>query len=584
MSPSRRLAAYILRYRSSFLLGLGSVVIAASVSLAGPWVLKYAVDDLRTGVTMEKVRLYAGALLALALVGGVFRFLMRRVIMGVARSIEYDMRNDFFAQLQRFELAYFQQRRTGDLMSRATNDLNAVRMMIGPAAMFSANTALTLVVGIALMISMHPWLALVALLPLPVVSLSVRHMGAAVHRRFEGIQEQLADISAVMQETLAGVRVVRAYRQEAPEVARFGRANLEYLRRNRGLIGVMALFSPIIGLFMGTSALLVLWLGSREVVAGRMSVGELVAFNGYLVLLSWPVIAFGWVSNLIQRGTASWKRMVEVWDTPVGIDEPATGGRLPAGPSPLDGDIEFRHLTFTYGDAVVLQDVDVRLAAGTTTAVVGATGSGKSTLLSLLPRLHEAPEGTVFIGGVDVRDLPLGLLRRSIGFVQQEPFLFSASVADNVAFGAMGAAVEPGDVEAAAAVARLDQDILDLPQGYQTMVGERGVTLSGGQKQRVALARALMVEPRILILDDALSAVDTYTEEEILRGLRAAMQRRTSLIVSHRISTVRHADLILVLDGGRIVEQGTHDSLVGQNGAYAALYRKQLLEDELEAS
>ena len=584
MSPTRRLAAYVLRYRTSFLLGLGSVVIAASVSLAGPWVLKYAVDDLRAGVTMEKVRLYAGALLALALIGGVFRFLMRRVIMGVARSIEYDMRNDFFAQLQRFELAYFQQRRTGDLMSRATNDLNAVRMMIGPAAMFSANTALTLVVGIAMMISMHPWLALVALLPLPVVSLSVRYVGAAVHRRFERIQEQLADISAVMQETLAGVRVVRTYQQEASEVARFGRANQEYLLSNRGLIGVMALFSPSIGLFMGTSTLLVLWLGSREVVADRMSVGELVAFNGYLVLLSWPVIAFGWVSNLIQRGTASWKRMVEVWDTPVGIDESAEGGRLPAGPSPLDGDIEFRHLSFAYGDAVVLRDVNVRLPAGTTTAVVGPTGSGKSTLLSLLPRLHEAPEGTVFIGGVDVRDLPLGLLRRSIGFVQQEPFLFSASVADNVAFGAMGAAVEPGDVERAAAVARLDKDIPDLPQGYETTVGERGVTLSGGQKQRVALARALMVEPRVLVLDDALSAVDTYTEAEILRGLRAMMRQRTSLIVSHRISTVRHADLILVLDGGRIVEQGTHDSLVAEHGAYAALYRKQLLEDELGAS
>jgi ATP-binding cassette subfamily B protein len=580
MSPARRLLGYAARYRRSFLFGLVCVVLTTSLSLAAPWVLKYAVDDLAHGVTGAKVRMYAAGLLALAALGGLFRFLMRRIIIGASRDVEYDLRNDFFAHLQRLDLAYFQQRQTGDLMSRATNDLNAVRMMIGPAVMYTSSTFLTFVVAIVLMVSIDGRLTAIALVPMPLVTFAVRYFGAAIHQRFERIQAQLSTISAVTQESLAGVRVVRAYRQEPFELSRFRDANQEYVRRNKALIRLQAVYFPSMGLLMGIGALLVLWLGSREVIAGRMTIGELVAFNAYLMMLAWPMIAFGWVTNLLQRGMASWGRMVEVMDAVPQVTDAADV----VEPWEVRGDIEFRHLTFAYGDTVILHDVSVTIPAGTTAAIVGATGSGKSTLLHLLPRLHEAPPGTVFIDGIDVRRTPLSLLRGAIGFVPQEPFLFSSSIADNIAFGARGEQASRDRVEQAAAVARLDKDIADFPAGYDTVVGERGITLSGGQKQRTAIARALILEPRILLLDDALSAVDTYTEEEILHRLTAVMRQRTAIIVSHRISTVRGADQILVLDGGRIAERGTHDDLVRRDGLYADLYRKQLLEEELAAS
>jgi ATP-binding cassette, subfamily B, multidrug efflux pump len=582
MSPHRRLLAYVLRYRRAFVAGLVCVVGTATVGLAAPWVLKLAIDDLTRGVDIEKVRFYGAAVFGLAAVGGVFRFLMRRIIIGASRDIEYDLRNDFFAHVQRLDVAYFQHHRTGDLMSRATNDLNAVRMMIGPAVMYSATTALTFVVGIVLMLSINVWLTLVALVPLPLISIAVKYVGSVVHRRFERIQAQLSEISAMTQETLSGVRVVRAYGQEAFEAQRFRRANEEYVSHNRGLIRIQSLFYPIMGLLMGVGALLVLWLGSREVVAQRMTVGELVAFNSYLMMLSWPMIAFGWVTNLLQRGMASWGRMIEVFDAvPRITDANATQHITSVGQ--VRGEIEFRNLTFSYGERAVLQDVSAVLPAGTRTAIVGATGSGKSTLLSLLPRLHDPMPGTVFIDGVDVREIPLPVLRGAIGFVPQEPFLFGTTIAENIAFGVGGS--QPHErIEQSAAIARLDKDVATFPSRYDTTIGERGITLSGGQKQRTAIARALLVDPRILILDDALSAVDTYTEEEILSRLRGAMRQRTSIIVSHRVSTVRHADQILVLDDGRIVERGTHEHLIRQNGVYADLHRKQLLEEELAAS
>jgi ATP-binding cassette subfamily B protein len=391
----------------------------------------------------------------------------------------------------------------------------------------------------------------------------------------------------VTQESLSGVRVVRAYRQEAFEIERFRRANEEYVARNRGLIVVQGLYYPSMGFLMGIGALIVVWLGSREVVAGRMTVGELVAFNAYLMMLSWPMIAFGWVTNLIQRGMASWKRMLEVLDAePLVADRQGLPRSLPekSGTGLYGPRIEFRNLTFAYGDQVILRDVSAVLPAGTTTAIVGATGAGKSTLLNLLPRLHNPPAGTVFIDGVDVREIPLDELRGAIGFVPQEPFLFSATLAQNIAFGARGDQDQPDRIDQAAKTARLDKDIADFPRGYETVIGERGITLSGGQKQRTAIARALIVDPKILVLDDALSAVDTYTEEEILARLGGVMRERTSILVSHRVSTVRGADQILVLDGGGIAERGTHDELVSRNGLYAELYRKQLLEEELEAS
>ena len=588
MGPAfRRLLPFVLRYRRQFVIGLVCVVISTSIQLLSPWILKYAIDDLTGGVTEQKLAGYALLLLGIALIGGVFRFLMRRILIGASRDIEYDVRNAFFARLQQMPLAYYQARRTGDLMSRATNDLNAVRMMIGPAVMYSSSTILVFVVAIILMVSIDGRLTLIALLPLPLVSISVWYFGSAIHKRFERIQEQLANVSAVVQEALAGVRVVRAYNQEAHEIGRFEAANTEYLHRNRVLIRLQGMFYPSMTLFLGFGSLLVLWLGSREVIRGRISLGDFVAFNAYLVMLSWPMIAFGWVTNMLQRGMASWKRMLEVLDAPPEISDShvTEAGRN----APLSGEIEFRNLTFVYPGTTtpVLHDISLRIAAGQTVAFVGATGSGKSTLIGLLPRLHEPPAGTVLMDGVDIREIPISALRGAIGFVPQEPFLFSDSIGENVAFGVAADIVDASAgerVREAGAIARLDKDLDAFPNGYDTLVGERGITLSGGQKQRTALARAVMTNPRVLVLDDALSAVDTYTEEEVLSRLRAIMRQRTALIVSHRVSTVRGADLIVVLDRGRIAERGTHDELVRRGGLYAELHRKQLLEEELAAS
>ena len=585
MAPAfRRLLPFLLVYRRQFITGLLCVIVTTTIQLLSPWVLKYAIDDLNAGVTRSKLAFYASTLLGIACIGGVFRYLMRRILIGASRDIEFDVRNAFFARLQLMPLGYYQARRTGDLMSRATNDLNAVRMMIGPAVMYSANTILVFIVAIVLMASLDGTLTTMALLPLPVVTIVVKYFGTAIHKRFEAIQDQLANLSAVVQEGLAGVRVVRAYNQQAHEIERFSEVNREYVTRNRVLIRLQGLFFPSMTLFLGFGSLLVLWIGSRHVIRGEITLGEFVAFNAYLVMLSWPMIAFGWVTNILQRGMASWKRMLEVLDAVPDIDDRhvTEAGRT----APMTGAIEIRDLVFTYPgtDRPVLDHVSLKIAAGQTVALVGATGSGKSTLIHLIPRLHDPPEGTMFLDGIDVREIPLDQLRGAIGFVPQEPFLFSDTIAGNVALGGERATPDAERLQSAAAIARLDKDIAAFPKGYETLVGERGITLSGGQKQRTAIARAVLLNPRILILDDALSAVDTYTEEEILERLRVFMRKRTSIIVSHRVSTVRHADLIVVLQEGRIAEQGTHDDLVRLGGLYADLHQKQLLQEELAAS
>jgi ATP-binding cassette subfamily B multidrug efflux pump len=570
VTPVRRLFPYIRRYRREYLLGFASLMLCSTMFAVSPLVLQFAIDDLYAGVTRSKLAFYAGVLLLIAGLAGYFRYQMRRIIISASRGFEYDLRNDFFAHLERLPVSFFQQNRTGDLMSRATNDLSSVRMMVGPAVMYLANTLITAVVSLSLMFSLDVRLTLIVLLPLPIVSITVKMFGTAIHKTFEEVQEKLSDMSAVVQESLTGVRVVRAYRQEHAEIARFRESNIDYLRHNKRLTRLQGAFFPTMSLFLGISALLALWLGSRDVTSGRLTVGELVAFNAYLAQLAWPMIAFGWVTNLLERGMASWKRMLVVMETvPLIRDEEGLDRRLGTRDSGL-GAIEFRNLSFLYGTREVLSNVSF---------------SVKSTLVNLLPRLQNPPRGTVFIDGRDVRDIPLSELRSLIGFVPQEPFLFSDTLADNVAFGVPGVKQDdPARIAAAATVAQLDKDVRDFPLGYETMVGERGITLSGGQKQRTAIARAVVTDPRILILDDALSAVDTYTEEEILSRLRGVMSNRTAIIISHRISTVREADQIVVLDNGRVVEKGRHDELIRMSGHYAELYKKQLLEEELAAS
>ncbi len=571
----RRLLPHLGRHRGALFFGLVSLLLTTAASVANPWVLRHVIDDLAIEVTREKLWLYAGVLLGLVVFEGVFRFLMRRVLIGMSRRLEYELRNDVFEHLTLLSPRYYQEHRIGEVLSRASNDMAAVRAVLGPGIMYTANTVATFAGTVTLMLLISPRLTALALVPLAFVSFLVRHYGRQVHDRFEEVQAQLAEMSALVQENLSGARVVRAYAQEAHEEASFATANEEYVSRSRGLVRITGILYPGIQFFMGVGALTVLWLGGRMVVAGAISLGEFVAFGAYLVMLHWPMIALGWVVNLFERGEASMGRINAIFDAPVEIrdEDPLDVGEI-------QGEVEFRSLTFGYGETKILHDIDLKVPAGTTVAIVGPTGSGKSTLVSLIPRLWDAPPGTLLVDGNDVRRIPLGTLRGAVGFVPQESFLFSDSVRDNVAFGLRESHTER--VEWAAEVAQLAGDVREFPRGFETHVGERGITLSGGQKQRAALARALAVDPRILVLDDTLSAVDTQTEEKILQGLGEVMRTRTTFLVSHRVSTVKSADLIVVLREGRIVERGTHDELVGLGGFYADLHRRQLLEKQMD--
>jgi ATP-binding cassette subfamily B protein len=577
---SARLLPYLARYRRGLTWGLACVALSNFIGLAQPQVLRLAVDDLYKGVTAEKLGRYALILFGIGLVAGSFRFAMRKAVIGISRHVEFDLRNDLFAHLQSLPLQYYQRTRIGDIMSRATNDLAAVRMMLGPGLMYLVNTVVVSGVSIGYMLAISPRLTLYSMLPLPLVTLSAWFFGERIHHRFEEIQAHFATISARVQESLAGVRLVRAFNREARELDEFEVLNREYLEKNVRLIQTSGLFNPSLAFFSGLAALLALYLGGREVVKGHITLGEFVAFTVYLASLNWPMVALGWVVGLFQRGAASFRRLLEILDQPREIESPAEA----LAPAHCRGDLEFRSLTFAYPGAGrdALREVSFAVPAGQTVALVGHTGSGKSTLLSLLPRLFDPPRGAVFLDGVDVRDYELAWLRSKIAWAPQETFLFSATVAENIAYGLEAAASD--DIERAARIAHLEGAIRSFPQGFATPVGERGITLSGGQKQRTAIARAVLRDAPVLLLDDCLSSVDTHTEEAILSGLRREMRRRTTLLVSHRVSTVRDADMILVLEEGAIVERGTHDDLIGHGGRYAALWREQQLEEEIEAS
>jgi ATP-binding cassette, subfamily B, multidrug efflux pump len=577
---------YLKRYWRRFVLGGLALITYNGTKAMVPLVVGGAIDDMRHGLSAGKVEYHALRLLALAATSGIFLYLMRQIIIGASREIEYDLRNDLFAHLELQPQSFFQQHRTGDIMARSTNDLNAVRQLLGPAIMYSANTLFFTAIALPFMLRISPWLTLCAFVPLPFASVLVQYFGARIHTRFERIQSMFSDISAQAEENFSGARLIRAFAQEEAQIAAFEESNREYIQRSLRLARLMAMLWPTLEFFLGISMMLTLFVGGREVILHHMTVGQFSTYNVYMVQLIWPMIAIGWVVNLVQRGAASVVRIDQLMKQQPAIDDSEAKPELAS--TPIAGSIEFNHLSFAYATGgEVLHNISLEIPAGSSLAIVGPTGSGKSTLVSLIPRLQDAAHGMVLIDGRPIHEYPLGTLRKAMGFVPQETFLFSTTLTDNIAFGVPETSGQEAHrelelaVESAARTAHIATEILEFPQGFATVVGERGMTLSGGQKQRTSIARAILRDPRILILDDALASVDTYTEEQILNGLRTAMQGRTTILIAHRVSTARNADRIAVLVDGRIAELGTHDELLARGGYYSDLFEKQSLEEEI---
>jgi ATP-binding cassette subfamily B protein len=605
MEELRKFARYFKPYKWQVIAGIVFILFSMAFGLYVPYLVGDAIDDYKLSswngtLTVEKISIHAALILGASLLSGIFLFWQRRLLINASRHIEYDMRRDFYAALVNQPLEYFQNNRVGDLMARATNDLGAIRQIVGPMILYSFQAIFALAIVLPVMLRINVKLTLLLLIPMPFVSLTVKFLGQQIHVRFEKIQEFFSDITARAQENLTGVRVVRAYAQEDAEIEKFQQLNREYAKRNVALVKFGAAMRPLLFFFIGLGFVIIVAVGVPMAVRGEITAGNFTAFILYLQRMIWYLIALGYVVNLYQRGTASLKRFNEILETVPTIKDAPDAKTQPK----IKGNIEFRNLNFAYNGTPVLRDINLKIEEGQTIAFVGKTGSGKSTLISLIPRLLNAPEEMIFLDDVPIRKFPLEQLRKSIGFVPQETFLFSNTLAENIAFGVQDSGFKVQDSELknqdsngkseilnleseirkSAEIAALADDIKDFPYKYEQLVGERGITLSGGQKQRTAIARAVMRNPRILILDDSLSAVDTYTEEKILRGLREVRENKTTLIISHRISTVRDADLICVLDGGKIIERGTHGELIKFGGEYADLYQRQLLEEELEAT
>jgi ATP-binding cassette subfamily B multidrug efflux pump len=597
MKSLLRLLPYLKKYKRTLLWGLLTVVLSNVFTVFQPQIVGSAIDKLKIGIETKNIDgsgilFYAAALVALNLIAGIFTYLTRQTIIVVSRHIEFDLRNDFLKHIQKLSLSYYQNTPTGDLMAHATNDIGSVRNVVGPGIMYPSDTIMTLSMVLVMMFLTNWQITLYALIPMPLVSYAVYKLGKQIHKKFEERQEQFSLLTTRAQENLSGIRIVKAYVREEYEIDRFKKLSWEYLKKNLVLAKIQSILWPLMFLLVGSSLVIIVYVGGLKVINGEMSIGTLTAFFGYLTLLIWPMIAFGWVTNLLQQGAASMGRLMKIMDTQPEIrDTDETNISI----KDIQGRIEFRNVSFTHKNAQspTLNNINLEIPQGTTIAIVGYTGSGKSTIINLIPRLHDITGGELLIDGINIKKIPLEVLRSNIGYVQQETFLFSDTLKENISYGILEngeGKMKDGrrsngvmdDVVKAAEISQVAKDVKEFPKEYETMLGERGITLSGGQKQRTSIARAVMRNPKILILDDALSAVDTYTEEEILKRLRNVMKNRTSIIISHRISTVKDADMIVVLNNGEIAERGNHDELVALGGIYADLYEKQLLEEELE--
>ncbi|MFA5832350.1 MAG: ABC transporter ATP-binding protein [Bacteroidota bacterium] len=584
MGSLKRLLPYLAKYKTTLYLGLVTVIVSNLFTVATPWFIGEAIDELKRGLEKGSIQhtdllWYSGLVVGFALIAGVMLFLTRQTIIVVSRKIEYDLRNDFLSHIQKLPLSYFQNTPTGDLMAHATNDISSVRNVLGPGIMYPSDTLMTLSMSLVLMFVKDWQLTLLALIPMPFVSYAVYYLGKVIHEKFNERQEQYSILTTKAQENLSGARVVKAYVREEYEVEQFRKASWDYFKKNLVLAKAQSIMWPLMFILVGLSIIITIYIGGLKVISGEMTIGTLTAFMTYLSLLIWPMIAFGWVTNMWQQGAASMKRLAKIFDTVPNIrNTDSTDFSIES----IEGEIEFKDVNFTHETAKnpTLQNINLIIPKGSTLAIVGYTGTGKSSLVNLIPRLYDITDGQLLIDGIDIETIPIEVLRKSIGYVPQETFLFSDSIAENIRYGDDEAQREL--IHEAADVSQIAKDVADFPQRFETMLGERGITLSGGQKQRTSIARAILRRPNILILDDALSAVDTYTEETILERMRTVMKGRTSIIIAHRISTVKDADNIIVLNGGKIVEQGKHDELVTLNGIYAGLYQKQLLEKELE--